>query len=219
MTATDSNSLIHKILEPRETGIEKSPVIILLHGRGTDENDLLGLAPYLDPRLYIVSLRAPFPFQWGPGYVWYDIIEVGYPDEEKYPVSLNKIIRFIEGIGENLPIDTKQIFLFGFSMGAVMANTVALSHPDLIKAVGAHSGYIAEGDMVQYKWQESKETQFFIGHGVSDSVIQIRFGKRAHELLSQHDIPHTYKEYPIGHQISNESLGDFTTWISGLISR
>jgi phospholipase/carboxylesterase len=217
MSSSDSISLTYKLLEPRQKSNNNSPAIFLLHGRGADENDLLGLAPYLDPRLYVVSVRAPFPFQWGMGYAWYDIVEVGYPDSEKFPVSLNKLTGFIGGIRDTLPIDREQIFLLGFSMGAVMANTVALSNPGLIKAVVAHSGYIAEGDTVQYKWPDVKQTEFFIAHGLADQVISVNFGKRAQELLKTHAIPHVYKEYTFGHQISNESLDDITNWLSDRI--
>ncbi len=209
--------LQHVVIEPREASDGNSPAILLLHGRGTNEQDLLGLASYLDPRLLVVSARAPFDFQWGPGYAWYDIIEVGYPDEEKFPESCDRIINLIELLKTSHPVDHGKIFLMGFSMGAVMASAVSLTRPDLVRGVVAHSGYIAEGEATKYRWNETAELRFFVAHGTEDPVIPVTFGRRARELLTAHRIDHTYTEYPIGHQISDASLRDFTTWVTNTI--
>ncbi len=209
--------LTYKEREPRLKIGSGNPLLILLHGRGTDENDLLGLASYLDDRLHIVSARAPFQFQWGPGYAWYDIEEVGKPDKEKFPRSRDLILDLIDTLrGEKKGIG-KKTFLLGFSMGAVMAYAVALAHPEKINGVVAHSGYIAEGENTNYRWEQAKSVEFFIAHGTADPVIPVQFGRRAEELMKKYGMNNTYKEFPFAHQISEESLGLFSTWLSDRI--
>jgi phospholipase/carboxylesterase len=122
---SDVKKLIYQKIEPRKKIEGGNPVLLLLHGRGTDENDLLGLAPYVDERFLIVSARAPFQFQWGPGYAWYDIEQVGAPDAEKFPVSRDSIVILIDEIFRDNEVNDKKLYLLGFSMGAVMASAVA----------------------------------------------------------------------------------------------
>lgn len=209
--------LIYKEVEPREKLDEGNPLLILLHGRGTDENDLLGLAPYLDDRLHIASVRAPFQFQWGPGFAWYDIEEVGKPDRDKFPKSREYIVKFIDNIKDTHKGIGDKTFLLGFSMGAVMAYAVSLAFPDKVTGVIAHSGYIAEGYNTNYNWNDARRVEYFIAHGIADPVIPVQFGKRANELMQNQSMNYIYKEYPIAHQISEESLNDFSQWLTDRI--
>lgn len=209
--------LTYKEVEPRRKLEEGNPLLLLLHGRGTDENDLLGLAPFLDERLHVVSARAPFPFQLGPGYAWYDIEEVGKPDGDKFPQSRESIVKLIDTLHDKHEGTRNNTFLLGFSMGSVMAYAVSLAYPEKVKGVVAHSGYIAEGDNTHYKWNEAKKVDYFIAHGIADPVITVQFGKRAEELMKANDMNFIYKEYPIAHQISEESLNDITGWLTNKI--
>lgn len=209
--------LTYKEIEPRKKLDGGNPLLVLLHGRGTDENDLLGLASYLDERLHIVSARAPFQFQWGPGYAWYDIEEVGKPDKDKFPQSREMIKNLVDVLqGKNKGAKNKT-FLLGFSMGSVMAYAVSLAYPGNITGVVAHSGYIAEGENTNYNWIDAKSVDYFIAHGIADPVIPAQFGKRAEELMKEHKMNFIYREYPIAHQISEDSLRDFTNWLQSKI--
>jgi phospholipase/carboxylesterase len=216
---SDVKKLIYQKIEPRKKIDGGNPLLLFLHGRGTDENDLLGLAPYVDERFLIVSARAPFQFQWGPGYAWYDIEQVGAPDAEKFPVSRDSIVGLIDEIVRDSEVNNKKLYLLGFSMGAVMASAVALTYPDKIAGVVAHSGYIAEGEDIRYRWDNAKDAKFFVAHGTLDPVISVEFGRRAETLLKEHGIDHTYKEYEMGHQISQESLTDATGWLTEQLNK
>ncbi len=209
--------LAYKEIEPRKKLEGGNPLLVLLHGRGTDENDLLGLASYLDERLHIVSVRAPFQFQWGPGYAWYDIEEVGKPDKDKFPQSCEMIKNLVDVLQRENESAKNKTLLLGFSMGSVMAYAVSLAYPEKITGVVAHSGYIAEGDNTNYKWTDAKQVEYFIAHGIADPVIPVQFGKRAEELMREHNMNFTYKEYPIAHQISENSLRDFSNWLKNNI--
>lgn len=206
-------SLTHQLAPFDEPRGGLHPTLILLHGRGANEDDLLGLVPYLDPRLLCIAARAPFRFGYG-GYTWYDLREVGTPESEQFEESYNKLSQFLDDIQAHYPIDPKQTFLLGFSMGTVMSYSLALTKPDRIRGVVAHSGYIPENSSLQFKWDMLSGTEFFVAHGVRDPVIPIEFGRRANELLSQTSAPVVYREYPIQHQISDESLHDLGEWLA-----
>jgi len=95
----------------------------------------------------------------------------------------------------------------------MMSYSLALTRPHEIKGVIAHSGYIPEDIDLPFMWNALNGTSFFIAHGTLDPVIPIQFGRRAKELLSKSGADVTYREYPIGHQISDESLQDFSVWL------
>jgi phospholipase/carboxylesterase len=207
------STLIHRILPPRKRTSGKAPVLIMLHGRGADENDLIGLSEYLDERLFIVSVRAPFQFAYTGGFTWFDIEDIGKPDLKMFNESYQKLMQFIEDVKVGYPVDPAKIFLFGFSMGTMMSYAVSLTHPEMIRGVVANSGIIPEGLDLEYKWEEIKDKPFFVSHGVHDSIIPVAFAKRAKVLLEKSEAIVTYREYEMDHQIDEESLGDIIKWI------
>ena len=205
-------SLIYRTTAPRTNHSGPHPALVLLHGRGSDEDDLLGFAEYLDPCLLIISARAPFRFPYG-GYAWYEVQEVGKPEPVQFSESYDRLVQFLSDIKQQLPVDSKRVFLLGFSMGSMMSYSLALTKPHEIKGVIAHSGYIPEDTHLQFRWEELEKTSFFVAHGTLDPIIPIQFGRRANELLSKVKTDLTYREYPIAHQISEESLQDLSAWL------
>ena len=191
----------------------------MLHGRGADEDDLLGLAPYLDERLFILSVRAPFPFPYGGGFTWYDIGTVGTPEPIMFKESYEKLSAFVHNALASYPIDPPHLFLLGFSMGTVMSYSLALTQPSLFRGVIANSGYVPEGTHLALQWNESANVEFFIAHGAADPVVPVQFGRRAKELFSKTNVRFTYREYPMGHQISQESLADFAAWLKDRLDK
>jgi len=191
----------------------------LLHGRGADEHDLLGLAPYLDPRLLIVSTRAPFPFAYGGGYAWYDVLQVGIPQPRMFAESYARLAAFVDEAVAGYPIDPQRVFLMGFSMGAVMAHALALTQPKRLAGVVAHSGYVPpEKELgLEFALGELAGRGWFVAHGVNDPVIPVAFGRATRDLLQSTPADLTYSEYPIAHQISQRSLDDLSTWLTGRI--
>jgi phospholipase/carboxylesterase len=192
----------------------RPPALILLHGRGADEEDLLGLSEYLDDRLFIVSPRAPFSFAMGGGHTWYDLVEIGNPDDAMFTESFDKLVTFVRDVREGYALDPAKIFFLGFSMGSVMAVSLALTHPELASGVLANSGYLAEHSGLEYRWNEIRGKPFFIAHGLYDPVIPYSYGRRVKEMLETHGAGVTYREYDMGHQINEESLSDMIAWLT-----
>jgi phospholipase/carboxylesterase len=209
------STLLHKALPPRKRSAGEPPALILLHGLGADEDDLLDLAQYLDERLLVVSARAPHPAPFGSGYSWYAMEDLGKPDPATFIESVAKVRRFIDDVAKGYGADRSRVFLGGFSMGAIMSHAIALSDPDSVHGVIAMSGYVAEQTGIPYSWERVKGRSFFVSHGNFDPVIPVTYGRRAKELLEKAQANLTYREYDMGHQIGEECLRDMMDWLSG----
>jgi phospholipase/carboxylesterase len=211
------DALHHIALQPKNHGAGPHPTLLLIHGRGADEEDLPGLADRLDPRLLILSVRAPFPFSPGGGYTWYDVGEGGSPEPAMFRESCERLSRFVDQALQQYPVDPARLFLLGFSMGTVMALALSLSRPGLVRGVSANSGYVAEGTHLVYRWTDLAGTSFFLAHGTFDPVIPIALARRARDLFSASNAPHMFREYPMAHQITDESLADIAAWLHPLV--
>jgi phospholipase/carboxylesterase len=209
-----STTLVHKVRPPATPELGKSPALILLHGRGTNEDDLLGLADFLDPRFFIVSARAPYRFEEGhDSYTWFGLQEIGKPDPQQFSEAHYRLTQFIEDVKTGYPVDPGRVFLLGFSMGSIMSFAVALTQPNFVRGIVAHSGYIPESASLQFAWTQLSSLSVFIAHGLYDPVIPIQKARRTQELLSKTGADLTYREYPIQHTISEESLADLSQWL------
>jgi phospholipase/carboxylesterase len=209
--------LSHRVLMPDNAGPSQHPTLILLHGRGADEEDLLGLVPMLDERLLVLSVRAPIVWNEGGGYTWYDVGQIGVPEGASFMSSYNELQYFVQGALERYPINKDRLFLLGFSMGAVMSLAMGLTHPELFRGIAAHSGYVPEGTPLALTADTRGSTDFLVLHGTEDPVIPIMMAHRAKEFLRGAGVRFQYHEYPIGHQISEESLTTVREWMQPLI--
>jgi phospholipase/carboxylesterase len=214
--STGSLALVHRVHPGAKSAASKRPTCVMLHGRGSDEEDLLSLAPMLDERFLAIGVRAPYPFPSG-GYTWYNLQERGSPDPETFGASYRRLLTFLDQIVMHYAVDPDRIFLFGFSMGAVMSYALGLSSPDKIRAVAANSGYVPEVPFLTYRWQELAHTDFFITHGTEDPVIPITLARRARELLRASTARLVYREYPVSHTLAEEALTDVLAWLRSLL--
>jgi len=189
----------------------------MLHGRGADEEDLLNLAPMFDSRFMIFSPRAPFPYMEGGGYTWYDIREMGAPDQVKFPESCTRLSRFITDVLAAYPVDPNRLFLLGFSMGTVMSLSMALTHPELFRGISANSGYLVEKSHLTMRWNEIAQHEFFLTHGSLDPIVPVEMARRAKHLLESANARVTYQEYPVGHQMTEEGIAAVSAWMTRLI--
>lgn len=192
------------------------PTLILLHGRGTDENDLLSLASSFDPRLLIISIRAPYKFPFG-GYMWFDFDEQNGVNADQLIEGCDALIRCLDDVQQKHPVDSKRVFLFGFSMGAMMSLVVSLSNPNRFKGVVAHSGLLLQKNRLKYQWNNLDGISFFIAHGTYDPIVPVKFSRQAHQRLIEAKADVIYREYPIQHTISEQSLNDAANWLRAKI--
>jgi phospholipase/carboxylesterase len=188
------------------------PTLVLLHGRGADENDLLDMAQSFDPRLLNVSVRAPYKFPFG-GYTWFDLDDTGTVNIDQLIISRDSIFQCLDDIQHKYPVDPARIFLFGFSMGAMMSLAVSLSNPKRFKGIIAHSGLLPQDERLSYQWDDLADTSFFIAHGQYDLIVPVELGRLVYSRLMDAKANVLFREYSIQHTISEESLSDAATWL------
>lgn len=210
------SALLHKIAPHESATRQLSPTLILLHGRGANEDDLLGLVPYLDPRFLVIAARAPFRFPYG-GATWYETLSTGLPQQDQFGESYERLVQFVRDVKEHYPVDPERLFFLGFSMGAVMSYAFALTFPQEVNGIVAHSGYVPEETSLVFEWKKLKGKGFLVAHGTEDPLIGVQFGRRAKELLEKTEADLTYREYPIQHSMSEESVNDCSSWLQARI--
>jgi len=196
---------------------EKNPLLLLLHGYGSNEEDLFSFATELPEEYYVVSARAPYDLQ-PYGHAWYaitfDADQNKFSDDDQAIESRDLIARFIDELVSELPIDSENVTLIGFSQGTILSYAVALSYPEKIKRVVALSGYLNEGILASgYETKDFKNLKMYISHGTQDQVIPLDWARKAPEALKKLGIEVDYKEYPIGHGVSPQNFHDLKNWL------
>lgn len=209
-------SLEYLIREPKIKQ-DKNPLLLLLHGYGSNEADLFSFASELPDEYYIISARAPYDLQYG-SYAWYainfDADQNKFSDHEQAKISRDVIAQFIDELIETYPIDTKDITLLGFSQGSILSYAVALSHPEKIKRVIALSGYVSEPILEEnYRNNDFSNLSIFASHGTVDQVIPVEWARKTKPFLENLGIQSTYKEYPVGHGVAPQNFYDFKNWL------
>lgn len=209
-------SLEYLIREPKII-LDKNPLLVLIHGYGSNEQDLFSFASELPDEYYIVSARAPYDIQYG-SYAWYainfDAAQNKFSDNDQARSSRDLIAQFIEELTANYPIDSQNVTLIGFSQGAILSYAVALSHPEKVQRVVAMSGYLNTEILEEnYLKNSFSNLKMFTSHGTVDQVIPVEWGRKAKPFLENLGINTTYKEYPIGHGVSPQNFYDFKNWL------
>ncbi|MFM2369737.1 MAG: hypothetical protein RL619_2047 [Bacteroidota bacterium] len=209
-------SLEYKIREPK-IKLDKNPLLLLLHGYGSNEEDLFSFATELPEEYYIISARAPYNIQYG-AYAWYainfDADQNKFSDHEQAKVSRDLIAQFIDELIQTYPIDAKNVTLVGFSQGSILSYAIALSHPDKVQRVVALSGYVSEPILEEnYLRNDFTKLKIFHSHGTVDQVIPVEWARKTKPFLEKLGIHSTYKEYPVGHGVAPQNFYDFKNWL------
>lgn len=192
-------------------------LLVLHHGRGTEERDLLGLADALDPerRLRVVTPRAPLQLPGSPGYHWYLVPRVGYPDHDSFHAARAALAELHDRLWEETGVGPEATVLGGFSMGAVMSYAMALgADRPPVAGIFAFSGFVPTVEGWEPHFADRQSTRALIAHGRHDPIIEIGFARRARELLEGGGLAVEYRESDVGHQIDPAHLADATRWLA-----
>ncbi|MFD1162975.1 MULTISPECIES: alpha/beta hydrolase [Hwangdonia] len=211
-----SLSLQHIIRESTLT--EHAPLLIMLHGYGSDENDLFSFANELPEELFIISVKAPYPLQ-PYGNAWYainfDADKGKWNDNEQARESLELIANFIDEAVNNYPVNKNNVSLLGFSQGSILSYAVALTYPEKIKNVVALSGYINHDILPEdIKQKDYSNLDFYCSHGSVDQVIPVDWARQTAPFLNVLNIKNVYSEFPVGHGVAPQNFFEFKDWLS-----
>jgi len=211
-------SLEYQVREPKII-VDKNPLLLLLHGYGSNDSDLFSFASELPDEYYVISARAPYDLQYG-SYAWYainfDADQNKFSDHDQAISSRDLVVKFIEELKVKFPIDSSNITLIGFSQGSILSYSIALSYPNLVQRVGALSGYLnLDINSENYQNKDFSNLKIFASHGTVDQVIPVEWARKTDPILKSLGINSTYKEYPIGHGVSPQNFFDLKDWLQG----
>lgn len=192
-------------------------LLILHHGRGADERDLLGLADVLDPerRLHAVTPRAPLTLPGWPGFHWYTVPRVGYPDRDTFDDAYRKLAEFHDETWERTGIAPEHTVLGGFSMGSVMSYALGLAGDRPAPAgILAFSGFIPTVDGWEPDLASRAELPVFITHGRRDPIMDFALARHANARLAGAGLPVTYLESDAAHHIDPAHIPAAARWLA-----
>jgi len=209
-------SLQHIIRE--STLKENAPLLIMMHGYGSDENDLFSFANELPKELFIISVKAPYPLQ-PYGNAWYainfDADKGKWSDNEQAKESLELITNFIDQAAKNYPVNKNNVTLLGFSQGTILSYAVALTYPEKVKNIVALSGYINQDILPKdIKQKDYSHLDFYCSHGSVDQVIPVDWARQTPPFLNALNIKNAYSEFPVGHGVAPQNFYELKDWLS-----
>ena len=209
-------SLEHNYKAPTES-TENAPAIIMLHGFGSDENDLFSFATELPEHYHIISLKAPIPMQ-PQGNAWYNIYfdatDGKFSDIPQAIASRDLVAKCIDEIVEKYTINKHKITLLGFSQGTILSFAIALNYPEKVNQVIGLSGYINEELLEEgFEDHDFSHLNIYSSHGSVDQVLPVELARKTAPFLEKLNIPCMYSEFPVGHGVAPHNFYEFKQWL------
>lgn len=213
------NFSLHHIVREPKIKKDKNPLLLLLHGYGSNEEDLFSFANELPDEYYVISARAPYDLMYN-SFAWYainfDADENKFSDIEQAQSSRVLIATFIDELVANYPIDGNDVTLIGFSQGSILSYAVALTYPQKVRRVVAMSGYLnTEMADEKYATNDFSRLKIFASHGTVDQVIPVDWARNSIPKIKALGIDIEYKEYPVGHGVAPQNFFDLKNWLKG----
>jgi phospholipase/carboxylesterase len=207
-------SLQYIVREPK-TEIQNPPLLILLHGYGSNEHDLFSFAEELPDELLIVSVRAPYNLGAG-SYAWYainfDDVNGKFSDLKQAKTSLDKIAVLIDEIKQKYKTNTDKTFLLGFSQGALLSYSLSFFYPNKVQNIIALSGYV-NMELLPSSISKEIKTNYYCSHGTVDQVLPVDWARKSKPFLDNLGLKNIYSEYPVGHGVAPQNFYSFKSWI------
>lgn len=195
-------------------------LLILHHGRGADEQDLLPLADVLDPNRawHVVSPQAPLTVPGWPGRHWYHVPRVGYPDPDSFRGSVDALAELHDHLWAQSGLTAERTVLGGFSMGTVMSYALGLAADRPAPAgILALSGFVPTVEGWAPSLEDRAALQAFIAHGLKDATIPVEFARRARELLEGGGLEVSYHEFDGGHNVEMSYVRPLMRWLERVV--
>jgi phospholipase/carboxylesterase len=199
-----------------------APVIVLLHGRGSDRFNLTPIGRGLAPDAVVVTPQAPFPAEpwgYGPGWAWYRYLGEDRPEPETFDESQRLLSELLAGLPTRLPMAPGPTVLGGFSQGATMSLAHALLYPGTISHVLNFSGFLAAHPRVNVTPESVGDVEIFWGHGTHDPAIPFPMAESGRRKLERAGARLTARDYRMGHRIDPQELADAGRWLMDALDR
>jgi phospholipase/carboxylesterase len=195
-------------------------LLVLHHGRGADEQDLLSLGDVLDPgrRLHVATPRAPMTLPGWPGYHWYVVPRVGYPDPDSWHAAYDALAEFHDDLFRRTGLTPAETILGGFSMGSVMSYSLGLSANRPAPAgILAFSGFVPIVEGWEPSLADRQHVRAFVAHGRNDPIMNVEFARRARHLLEEGGIDVEYHESDAAHHIDPAHVPAAVDWVAATL--
>ncbi|MGE0821995.1 MAG: alpha/beta hydrolase [Candidatus Binatia bacterium] len=209
-------NLIHTVFAPKGPG--PHPTLLTLHGWGANALDLLSLAPYLCHGEFLVlcpqgPLDAPLGGA-GVGYGWFPLTLGGSLDMSAVMAASKRIHEFLDEALAGYSVDHKKLAILGFSQGGVMAYSLGLDEPERFAAIAALSSWLPQDLLsVLPDVPATEQLPVLIQHGDRDELVDVGHARKTVETLRNLQVPVTYREYDMGHEINARSLTALSSWL------
>lgn len=206
--------LLHTVYEPAGDG--PHPTILALHGWGANAMDLLGLAPYIaQGRFLMLCPQGAVEVPLGPmvGYGWFPLTMGAPPDPTAFSAGVDDARRFLDAAQRRYPIDTGKLVVLGFSQGGVIAYALALADPERFAGLVALSSWLPGPVAEQLPPRPRERLATLVHHGSRDELIDVGRGRDSVEILRRMQVPVTYREFDMGHEINADSVQDLSAWL------
>lgn len=204
--------MIYELRRPKRIDPDKTyPALFMMHGIGSNEQNMLALVDGLEDQFYIFSIRGHLPQP--PGYAFFTIQGYGKPHREVFDQAVHNLTSFIDYATDQYPIDRSRLYLLGFSQGAILAKTLGLTLGNRIRGIVALSGYIPGFVKEEYNKQAVDQLSVFISHGQFDNILPYEWGVESNEYYRELGANVTFHTYEEGHTVSVGNQQDFTKWL------
>ncbi len=208
-------TLKYEIREPTNPR-DDAPLILLLHGRGSNRHDLFSLAPHMPADAIVISPEAPFPaapWGYGPGSAWYQFLGANRPEPHSFSTSLEELEKFIRDLSQELKFG--KVVMGGFSQGGTTSLAYGLTHPNEVAAVLNFSGFLADHTAVEPLLSVSPAPGLPIlwCHGKQDPAIPFALAVDGRAKLDAAGYNLTARDYDIGHWIDGDELRAAVVWL------
>lgn len=204
--------LIYELRRPHELDpAKKYPALFVMHGMGSNEKDMLGLVSGFEEQCFVFSIRGPLAQP--PGFAFFTIEGYGKPHRHAFDEAVEQVIGFMDWATSEYPVDKDQIYLLGFSQGAILSMTVGLMAENRVKGIVALSGYIPEFVKTEFRDKSMKRLSLFISHGEMDQALPFEWGQASRDYFQQLGADVTFKSYPSPHTVSMANYQDFEKWL------
>lgn len=216
--------LVH-LHRPPAQGTDEPWLLVLMHGVGSNEQDLFGLAPHVPPRFHVLSLRAPNHMAGMPpsalSYAWFEfsVLRSGERviERAQEAASREQIARTIALASRQLGVAAQRVVVGGFSQGGIMSLSLLLTQPQLMRAAMVmHSRLLPEIAPLQVGADSLAGRALWVSHGLQDGVIPLANAHRIRDTAAALPLALEYAEFPGGHEIRPAELRAAMTWLDGL---